>query len=122
MYQRDEKTGYDCISFINKEELLIGISGSDEARADWMDNNIRLVVPKGILTPSQFTILKVAMKEHIDSFIRKVGSFPKHIIITGHSLGGAVATMAYGELYFQAIDNDCAIELITYNSAPLRVE
>ena len=45
-----------------------------------MDNNIRLVVPKGILTPSQFTILKVAMKEQIDSFISKVGSFPDSII------------------------------------------
>ena len=30
--------------------------------------------------------------------------------------------MAYGELYFQAIDNNCKIELATYNSAPLRVE
>ncbi|AMP20629.1 hypothetical protein AZF37_05065 [endosymbiont 'TC1' of Trimyema compressum] len=74
-----------------------------------MDNNIRLVVPKGILTPSQFTILKVAMKEQIDSFISKAVSYPDSIIITGHSLGGAVATMAYGELYFQAIDNNCKI-------------
>lgn len=122
LYQNDDKTGYDAIAHVKDGHLLIGISGSDENRADWMDNNIRLVVPKGILTPSQFTILKTKMKEIINAYVVKADVFPKKITITGHSLGGAVATMAYGELYFQAIDNSCEIQVVTYNSAPLRIE
>lgn len=122
-FVEDSSTGYESISFFKDETLIIGIAGSDKSVEDWIDNDARLLIPKGVLVPTQFKIVGSKIKRIINEYMTKHDcALPKEIIITGNSLGGAVSVVAYSEIYHFALKNNIKLSCITYNSAPLRME
>lgn len=122
-YLDDKDTGYESITFYKEDVLIIAIAGSDNGKEDWIDNDARLLIPKGNLVPSQFKIVGSKIKKSIKQYKKKNdGKLPKEIIITGNSLGGAVTVVAYSEIYNYAIENGIKISALTYNSAPVRIE
>ncbi|MDD2371321.1 MAG: ADP-ribosylglycohydrolase family protein [Firmicutes bacterium] len=122
-FTEDERTGYESISFYKDKVLIIGIAGSDKSVEDWIDNDARLLIPKGNLIPTQFKIVGQRILGIIEEYKQKNnGNMPKEIIITGNSLGGAVTVVAYSEIYHFALLNNIEVSALTYNSAPLRIE
>lgn len=122
-FVEDKATGYESISFYKDETLVIGIAGSDKSVEDWIDNDARLLIPKGVLAPTQFKIVGSKIKRIINEYKTKHDcSLPKEIIITGNSLGGAVSVVAYSEIFHFALNNNIKLSALTYNSAPLRME
>lgn len=122
-FVEDSSTGYESISFFKDETLIIGIAGSDKSVEDWIDNDARLLIPKGVLVPTQFKIVGSKIKRIINEYMTKHDcALPKEIIITGNSLGGAVSVVAYSEIYHFALKNNIKLSCLTYNSAPLRME
>jgi hypothetical protein len=116
-------SGYESIAFYKDEVLLIGIAGSDNSSEDWIDNDARLLIPRGILVPTQFKIVGCKIKQIIDKYVKvNKGIQPKEIIIAGNSLGGAVTVVAYSEIYHHSIKNNIKLSALTYNSAPVRIE
>lgn len=119
----DQTTGYESIAFYKDEVLIIGIAGSDKSVEDWIDNDARLLIPRGVLVPTQFKIVGSRIKRIINVYKTKNDcNLPKEIIITGNSLGGAVTVVAYSEIYHFAMANNIKLSALTYNSAPLRIE
>lgn len=119
----DQTTGYESIAFYKDEVLIIGIAGSDKSVEDWIDNDARLLIPRGVLVPTQFKIVGSKIKRIINEYKAKHDcNLPKEIIITGNSLGGAVTVVAYSEIYHFALANNIKLSALTYNSAPLRIE
>ncbi|KAF0091239.1 MAG: ADP-ribosylglycohydrolase [Fusobacteria bacterium] len=122
-YLDDKNSGYESIAFYKDDVLIIAIAGSDNGKEDWIDNDARLLIPKGNLVPSQFKIVGSKIKKNIKQYREKNdGKLPKEIIITGNSLGGAVTVVAYSENYHYAIENGIKISALTYNSAPVRID
>lgn len=122
-YLDDKNSGYESIAFYKDDVLMIAIAGSDNSKEDWIDNDARLLIPKGNLVPSQFKIVGSKIKKNIKQYREKnEGKLPKEIIITGNSLGGAVTIVAYSEIYHYAIENGIKISALTYNSAPVRID
>lgn len=123
VFTEDKKSGFESISFYKDKVLIIGIAGSDKSVEDWIDNDARLLVPKGIFTPTQFSVVGLKIFEILEKYkSENNGDLPKEIIITGNSLGGAVTVVGYSEVYHYAIKNNIQISALTYNSAPLRKE
>lgn len=122
-FTEDKASGYESISFYKNDILVIAIAGSDNSREDWIDNDARLLIPRGNLVPTQFKIVGKKICSIIDDYkVKNYGNFPKEIVITGNSLGGAVTIVAYSEIYYFAIKNNIKISALTYNSAPVRIE
>ncbi len=116
-------SGYESIAFYKDDVLLIGIAGSDNSTEDWIDNDARLLIPRGLLVPTQFKIVGGKIQQIINKYIEVNNGFlPKEIILSGNSLGGAVTVVAYSEIYHYAIMNGIKISALTYNSAPVRIE
>lgn len=122
-FVEDKASGFESISFFKDEILIIGIAGSDKSVEDWIDNDARLLIPRGILVPTQFKIVGEKMAEILNNYKEKNNSIlPKEIIITGNSLGGAVSVVAYTELFHIANKESIKLSTLTYNSAPFRLE
>ncbi len=122
-FTEDKATGYESITFFKDEVIIISIAGSDKSVEDWIDNDARLLIPRGTLVPTQFKIIGTKIFEILDKYkLAKSGSLPKEIIITGNSLGGAVTVVAYSEIYQFTLINNIKLSALTYNSAPFRLE
>lgn len=120
-YSFDRKSGYDSIAYTKGETLAIGIAGSDKSYEDWVENDARLVLSKGII-PTQFNIVKEKILGVIRNYKRKNKSYPKEIILAGNSLGGAVASVAYAQLFVEMYDLGINLIAFTYNGAPIRID
>lgn len=119
----DVASGYESIAFHKDDILAIGIAGSDKSVEDWIDNDARLLIPRGPLVPTQFKIVGQKIMEIIDAYKKQnENNLPVEIIITGNSLGGAVTVAGYSEIFLFALANNIRISALTYNSAPLRLE
>ncbi len=122
-FLEDTSTGFESISFYKDKVLVIGIAGSDKSIEDWIDNDARLLISKGLFIPTQFKIVGLKMIEIIEKYkLKNKGDLPKEIIITGNSLGGAVTVVAYSEIYHFILMNNIKLTALTYNSAPIRIE
>lgn len=116
-------SGFESIAFYKNDVLIIGIAGSDNSSEDWIDNDARLLIPRGKFVPTQFKIVGSKIQQIINKYLEvNKGILPKEIILTGNSLGGAVTVVAYSEIYHYAIKENINISALTYNSAPVRIE
>jgi hypothetical protein len=110
----ESNEGCQCyISIFNKNSILCAFRGTENNTADWLSDiniirrpmdlinlnkNDRPLVHWGILR--QFRSVEKTITEYIDQEIKNKNI--KNIIYTGHSLGGALATIAtqnYGHKY-----------------------
>ncbi len=118
----DKASGYEAIAYTQNKILAVGISGTDGSYEDVMDNDTRLLVPKGVLIPTQFNVVKRKLLGLINKYKFKYGHYPKEVVLVGNSLGGAVATVGYTQLYPYLSILGIKIKAFTHNSAPLRYE
>ncbi len=122
-FVEDKDSGYESITFYKDDVLIIAIAGSDNSKEDWIDNDARLLIPRGNLVPSQFKIVGSKIRVILEQYkLANAGKMPKEVLITGNSLGGAVTVVAYSEIYHFAIKNGIKISALTYNSAPIRID
>lgn len=121
-FTEDKETGYEAIAYANGPRLVVGIAGSDKSKEDWIDNDARLLIPKGDLIPTQFKVVGKSLLKMIETYRGVYGRYPKEILITGNSLGGAVTMVGYTELFSYCEKHRIKLRALTYNSAPLRSE
>lgn len=121
-YSSDEKSGFESVTYVKDDMMAIGIAGSDSGYKDWIDNNARLVIPKGIMIPTQFNIIKIKIFGILNKYKAEFKRYPKSIILVGNSLGGAVVTAAYTQVFADFYHLGIDIMGVTHNGAPIRLE
>lgn len=121
-FLEDQSTGFEAIAYYREDILGIGIAGSDKSIQDWVDNDARLIVPKGGLVPTQFNVVASKLRVFLDLYEKETGHSPGEVLITGNSLGGAVAVVGYTKLCSDLSAKGIKAEVLAYNSAPVRWE
>lgn len=121
-FLEDRSTGFEAIAYFKDDILGIGIAGSDKSIQDWVDNDARLIVPKGGLIPTQFNVVAPMLRDFLEQYAKKTGHAPREVHLTGNSLGGAVAVVGYTQLYTELTARRIRAEVLAYNSAPVRWE
>lgn len=121
-YAEDKASGFETVAYRKGRSLVVGIAGSDTSVEDWVDNDARLVIPKGPLIPTQYRVVRKKVLALVEGFRKETGRLPKELLLAGNSLGGAVAVVAYAELFLYAMENAMSLRVLTYNSAPVRLE